>query len=1668
MSSQEKKTKRKSTMMLSLISRFDGGQAESGNETDTEHYSPDNETSEEIARNTKEEFIQATFEKQAGRIQDFKFYFGRNNRGVTGLFIRTVLPQSPLAGKIESGDQLIKVNDTDVKNSESVAFNRILDNLSGTVTLEVSRISQDKEVNEKEELEEKELVERMPSNTATMIISRIDAEKEKNRDEIEGEQNKTEGMEGNIEKASGREIEGARRQEITPVKEDNGKQENVDSESVMQRPQDGNAEVITNVIRPDDDVSLNGDRKEGKGTQKRKPMPKPRSVGDGLFWLERRRRSRAIGLKEAREKEEHRQEIEGEQNAFKGMEGNIEKASGREIAARRQEITPVKEDYGKKENVDNESVMQRPQDGNAQVITNVIRPDDDVSLNGDRKEGKGTQKNILDNLSGTVPLKVVSWFFTAIDRISQDKEVNEKEELEEKELVERMPSNAPTVIISRIDAEKEKNRDEIEGEQNKTEGIEGNIEKVSGREIGARRQEITPVKEDNGKQENVDIDSAMQRPQDGNAEVITNVIRPDDDISLNGDRRRRVGNRLFYNRLERGRRSRAILIALKEAREKEEHRQEIEGEQNAFKGMEGNIEKASGREIEGARRQEITPVKEDNGKQENVDDESVMQRPQDGNAEVITNVIRPDDDVSLNGDRKEGKGTQKRKPMPKPRSVGDEFFWLERRRCSRAIKLNFKEAREKEEHRQEIEGEQNAFKGMEGNIEKASGREIEGAQRQEITPVKEDNGKQENVDSESVMQRPQDGNAEVITNVIRPDDDVSLHEDRKEGKGTQKRKPMPKPRSVGDGLFWLERRRRSRAIGLKEAREKEEHRQEIEGEQNAFKGMEGNIEKASGREIGARRQEITPVKEDNGKQENVDNDSVMQRPQDGNAQVITNVIRPDDDASLNGDRKEGKGTQKSILDNLSGTVTLEVSRISQDKEVNEKEELEEKELVERMPSNTPTMIISRIDAEKEKNRDEIEGEQNKSEGIEGNIEKVSKREIEGARRQEITPVKEDNGKQENVDIDSAMQRPQDGNAEVITNVIRPDDDVSLNGDRKEGKGTQKSKPTPKPKRVGMRWFPRLNRKRRSRAIVLTEAREKEEHRQEIEGEQNAFKGKGKESKVMQKYTEKIVQHLGQEENSNVDKVLGTDLANNTDCCQIENNIEVSQGTIEIDRSEAENAGLTGQIQTIQNNGLDLRVQLLEKENKHLEKENSDLMYIGALLQEESRRFPLAGFRGFSEFHDERQLRREIQRKDVEIQQLLQEKRQGTNEIDQLRREKSEIETQIQKFSKENMEMATQIQQSSEEKGAMVIQIQQYEHEKNEMAIQIQQLKQEKSEMVTRIQQLIEDEREKANEIEQLKTESVTKNNNILQCEEEKTRMSNEIRHLNEEKDEIRNGSLELQQENHNMKIEIQQLQEETLSSFITESGTVIVSNGSELGRGGYAAVYKGDFHGTEVAVKEYYHVIISPHNMKMLEREINIAARCRHPNLLQFLCATKNDQNHLLIVTELMDMTLRSFVEERKEKSRLKNHEVKFISLDVACGLNYLHSMKPSPIIHRDISSANVLLSIEHGEVRRAKISDYGSANFMEVCTTPNPGSAVYAAPEATHAQHSPKIDVFSYGVLVCEMFISEFPDKKRISHQVKRIDNDRIKKLVKHCTAEDPQERPPMSQIISLWQQIK
>ena len=234
--------------------------------------------------------------------------------------------------------------------------------------------------------------------------------------------------------------------------------------------------------------------------------------------------------------------------------------------------------------------------------------------------------------------------------------------------------------------------------------------------------------------------------------------------------------------------------------------------------------------------------------------------------------------------------------------------------------------------------------------------------------------------------------------------------------------------------------------------------------------------------------------------------------------------------------------------------------------------------------------------------------------------------------------------------------------------------------------------------------------------------------------------------------------------------------------------------------------------------------------------------------------------------------------------------------------------------------------------------------------------------------------------------------------------------------------------------------------------------GPELGVGGWATVTVAKFRGAQVAVKRIHNQIVSRHNLQLFQREMNIAARLRHPNLIQFIGATM--EGEMMIIMELMATSLRSQLEtEEYFPPKL----VKAISLDVALGLNYLHLIQPDPIAHRDISSANVLLEKLSDGKWRAKLTDYGSVNVVRQLRTENPGSPAYAAPEASNPRlQSPKMDIYSFGALILEMLTGRLPTPEDRPGMFRKVQHEQLLRLIRRCLSENPENRPSAGGIIS------
>ena len=245
----------------------------------------------------------------------------------------------------------------------------------------------------------------------------------------------------------------------------------------------------------------------------------------------------------------------------------------------------------------------------------------------------------------------------------------------------------------------------------------------------------------------------------------------------------------------------------------------------------------------------------------------------------------------------------------------------------------------------------------------------------------------------------------------------------------------------------------------------------------------------------------------------------------------------------------------------------------------------------------------------------------------------------------------------------------------------------------------------------------------------------------------------------------------------------------------------------------------------------------------------------------------------------------------------------------------------------------------------------------------------------------------------------------------------------------------------------------------------------EIGTGAWGTVTRGVYCGQPVAVKWPHQYILSQHTLERLERETQLMTQVRHPNLVRIIAAVFDNESRVLqappmIVTELLDTDLRQCYEQ----GRLQGSSRMPIFRDVAYGLHYLHD-RQEPIIHRDVSAPNVLLQALPAGMWRAKVSDFGSANLARLSKTAGEGAVIYTAPEAfpqtnpnaPRVPHTTKIDVFSYGILLCEVITAQLPDPELYLERLEQVrgQSASLHGLILSCTKPNPDHRPTVAWVI-------
>ncbi|KAK3205609.1 hypothetical protein Dsin_019655 [Dipteronia sinensis] len=301
----------------------------------------------------------------------------------------------------------------------------------------------------------------------------------------------------------------------------------------------------------------------------------------------------------------------------------------------------------------------------------------------------------------------------------------------------------------------------------------------------------------------------------------------------------------------------------------------------------------------------------------------------------------------------------------------------------------------------------------------------------------------------------------------------------------------------------------------------------------------------------------------------------------------------------------------------------------------------------------------------------------------------------------------------------------------------------------------------------------------------------------------------------------------------------------------------------------------------------------------------------------------------------------------------------------------------------------------------------------------------------------------------------------------------------------------------------------TESSHVVQSGNLVISvqvlrkvtdnfaPHNELGRGGFGTVYKGELDdGTKIAVKRMETGVMIGKGLDEFQAEIGVLSKVRHRHLVSLL-GHSVEGNERLLVYEYMPhgaLSRHLFHWKRLELEPLTLMQRLIIALDVARGMEYLHSLALQTFIHRDLKSSNILLD----DYFRAKVSDFGlvklAPNGEKSVATKLAGTFGYLAPEyAVMGKITTKVDVFSYGVVLMELLTGmtalaeERPEESRyLADWFCRIKSSKerlkdgldptleaneetfktisvVAELAGHCSSREPLHRPDMCHVVNV-----
>jgi len=255
-----------------------------------------------------------------------------------------------------------------------------------------------------------------------------------------------------------------------------------------------------------------------------------------------------------------------------------------------------------------------------------------------------------------------------------------------------------------------------------------------------------------------------------------------------------------------------------------------------------------------------------------------------------------------------------------------------------------------------------------------------------------------------------------------------------------------------------------------------------------------------------------------------------------------------------------------------------------------------------------------------------------------------------------------------------------------------------------------------------------------------------------------------------------------------------------------------------------------------------------------------------------------------------------------------------------------------------------------------------------------------------------------------------------------------------------------------------------------EANRIELDEKNKLGNGSYAIVYKGLFHGKEVALKKS--ISIDATHQQVFDNEVDVFSlikRKQHQNIVEIQGIVLGYRQMIIIFEYMAGGSLDKLITTHPDNlnPELQVH----ILSQIIAALRFLHAMD---IVHCDLKPGNILLSADH---RTAKLSDMGLAQHSKGKRRKKVGTSLFMAPEVRYTHPVPASDIYSFGVTAwetCERrLVNNYFNHSTQTVELPDIEGFQqtstgMKKLILDCLNPLPEARPSGAEIDDVLQRCR